>query len=801
VPEKKEREDAEQSYLRVLSHQLKSPIHAIQSLLKTITEGFTGSVNPRALHLIGRAANRASQAEEMITDLLDYQLYSQQKEAAKSPKEEFDITALLNSLSIRYISQASERDVSLRSELPLETRVLVLGDSRSMEHAIRNIIENAIKYTPAQGRVTVELSYRESEKRCLIRVSDTGYGIKESELESIFDPFYRSIKHRANISGTGLGLPIAKTVITSHGGTITAQSEENVGTTFEITLPLARVLQKKDQKTDRTRVVIIGGVTAGPKAAARLRRLNEELDITIVEKSEFLSYSGCGIPYYIAGRVNSPRALMSTADHTMRDVHFFEAIKNINTLNNTMAVAIDRGNKRIKIRELKTGKTSYLPYDKLILATGAVPDEPAIPGLDQEGIFSLYRIEDAEAIKRELAGRNAPDVFIIGGGLIGVESAESLMVAGARVTILERESCILNTMMDRDVSTKIQNELHRKGIKIVTGVRIRTIKKEKRHLSIVADEDLYRADLVILCTGVKPNNSLAKEAGLELGESEGVKVNRYLQTSDEDIYAVGDCAESINLVTKHHEYWPLGSISTKMGRIVADNIAGREREFNGSIGTAMLRAFNINIARTGLTTERAAAAGFDVETSLINGLDKAHYCENAEYVTLKVIADRETRRILGAQGYGRGDIVSKIGIFACAVTLGLTLAELFKLDLGYSPPFNSPIDITQTACLVLDNKIDGLFKTITLEEFKREKTTVGIVDVSPLSEHTLGSIPGSVNVPLENIRREEIPFDRDEKVVLYSKTSSGAYEASMYLSSRGYSKLHVLEGGYLHWAG
>jgi rhodanese-related sulfurtransferase len=256
----------------------------------------------------------------------------------------------------------------------------------------------------------------------------------------------------------------------------------------------------------------------------------------------------------------------------------------------------------------------------------------------------------------------------------------------------------------------------------------------------------------------------------------------------------------VNLITEKHEYWPLGSISTKMGRIVADNIAGRKSEFSGFIGTAMLRAFDINIARTGLTTKRAQESGFDVASCLIVGLDKTHYCEHAENVTLKVIADRKTGTIIGAQGFGRGEVVQKMAIFACAATHRITLDSLFKLDLGYSPPFNNPIDIAQTACLVLQNKIEGLFQTISAEDYKREAESLKTVDVSPLAEHSVASIPGSINVPLENIRREGIPFGRTERIVLYSKTSSGAYEACMYLKSRGYENLYVLEGGYLNWA-
>jgi rhodanese-related sulfurtransferase len=353
--------------------------------------------------------------------------------------------------------------------------------------------------------------------------------------------------------------------------------------------------------------------------------------------------------------------------------------------------------------------------------------------------------------------------------------------------------------MDSDMALKIRNELNRKGIKVVTGTRITEIRRAVDQLSIIAENGRYSADLVILSAGVKPNTELAVEAGLEIGESGGIKVNSFLQTSDDKVFAIGDCAESINLITKKHDYWPLGSISTKMGRIAADNIMERRSQFEGHIGTAMFRIFDINVARTGLTCDRARKQGFDAESVLATGLDRAHYYRESEYIFLKVIADRESRRILGAQGFGRGEVIAKIDILACAITRQMTLDEIFKLDLGYSPAFNNPIDMAQTACLVLNNKTDGLFRTISVSEMEQERSNLNLVDVSPWSEYSLNSIPGSLNIPLESIRQEGLPYDRGEPIVLYSRTSSGAYEAYMHLATKGWSNMRVLEGGYLFW--
>lgn len=789
--------ESQVNYLRILSHQLKSPINSIQSLLNTISEGFTGEIPPKTSYFLEKATNRAIEAKSMISDLLDYQVYSQKQSVSQ---EGFDVVTLTNELMDRYTPLASEKGISLRSDLPLNYKIGLLGDRRGLEHALRNVIENAIKYTPSDGTVSVLLRVLEKERTCQLSISDTGYGIPVTERDTIFEPFYRSIKHRANISGTGLGLAIVKKVVENHDGTISVESEENQGTTFTIILPYVTLNQTKVDLVDKKKIVIIGGVTAGPKAAARLRRLDEDLDISIIERKEFLSYSGCGLPSYISNKVRSPKALMSTADNTLRDVNFFESIENINVLSKTTALAINRQEKTIIGQDLVKKTTIEVPYDILVLATGSEFFVPKIPGIWQKGVYSLHSLEEADAIKKEFLQKNAQDVHIIGGGLIGVSTAESLVETGARVTILEKRSHILPRLMDFDIALKLQTELSKKGIKAITDAEILEIEKIRNHLSILTAEDSYYTDLIILSSGLKPNTSLAEKAGLEIGRSGAIEVNEYLQTSDENIYAIGDCAENINRITHKHEYWSFGSVSTKMGRIAANNIAGLLTEFQGSIGTAMFKIFDLNVARTGLTLPQAQEHGFDAESVIVTGLNKAHYYEDAEYIILKVIADKSTKVLLGAQGYGKGNVVAKIQVLACAIIQSLTLDEVFGLDLGYAPSFNNPIDLAQTACLVLNNKIDQHFKTMTVEEFEQEKNQLkGIVDVSPLSEYTFHSIPGSINIPLENIRREEIPFDKTAPVMLYSKTSSGAYKAFRFLKTKGYSNLCVLEGGYVYW--
>jgi NADPH-dependent 2,4-dienoyl-CoA reductase/sulfur reductase-like enzyme/rhodanese-related sulfurtransferase len=785
------------NFISTLSHQLKAPVATIQSLLKTITDGFTGETNVQTLQFVEKAIKKASEANRLISDLLHFQSYA---DARHIKKEDFDLNALVQSVAASYVSEASDKDVSLSVRTPENIEIIVSANIKGIEIVLRNLIDNALKYTPPNGQILVKLAAVGKTGKCTLQVTDTGSGIPAEEIGSIFNPFFRSIKSKSAVPGTGLGLAIAKTIIEGHGGAISVSSEENKGSAFKAVLPYKTIRTKKRAIVVRKKVLIIGGVTAGPKAAARIRRLDESADVTIIERSEFLSYSGCGLPSYIAGRVRSPKALMSTADNTIRDINFFESIKNITILNKTEAMDIDRKRKVVKVKDLAAGKTRDVPYDVLVLATGAASSVPDIPGISGAGIYSLHRMEDAEAIKTECSNRNARDIYIIGGGLIGIETAESLIAAGARVTILEKEPAILSNLFDADFAAKIRNSLNKKGIKVVTDVSIKKITRAANQLVFSTDKGKFLADLVILSTGVRPNSRLAHKAGLALSPIGAVKVNKYLQTSDRSIYAIGDCAESTNFLTGRHEYWPLGSISTKMGRIAADNICGRPSEFSGFIGTTMFQNFDIAIARTGLTLSSARRSGFSPESMVITGLDRAHYSKNAELVTLKIIADAKTRVILGAQAFGRGDVVRQIQIFAGAITRKLTLSDLFALDLGYAPVFNNPIDLSQTACCVLLSKIEGLIRTMTIDQFNKEIGGLHVIDVSPVSERIFTTIPGSINAPLENLRREGVPFDKKDKCVLYSKTSSRAYEAYRYLVSRGYSNISFLEGGYAYWA-
>jgi NADPH-dependent 2,4-dienoyl-CoA reductase/sulfur reductase-like enzyme/rhodanese-related sulfurtransferase/two-component sensor histidine kinase len=802
----KEEKLPEQDYIRLLSHQLKSPINAIESLLNTILEGYAGGLDEQTRYILKKAVGRSGEAREIIADLLDYELYS---ETAYDEGDEIDVIKLCEGLESRYLVTASDSNISFRTDFPRAVSIFVLGDEKGLEHALRNLLENAFKYTSPRGSVSFSIIADTDKKTCTLSVADTGTGLPKDEHKQIFEPFYRSVTHRSGTPGTGLGLPIVKRVVDSMGGRIEVESEEGKGSTFSIVLESLRIEDRITDQTPQQRVVIIGGVTAGPKTAARLRRLDERIDITIVEKGGFLSYSGCSLPGYISGKISSPTALMISGDCTVHDIDFFETIENVKVLNNTLAVSIEKKNRTVQITDMGSGKKSQLPYDVLVLATGAVPSVPKIPGIDRKGIFTLRSIEDAEAIRHTLTAGVARDVCIVGGGLIGISAAEELQDAGARITILEKKDCILQTMFDDDMALRLQAELNHKGIKVITNTEVTEIEAggdSKANPNNIAGETLlirtnqgtYSADIIIISAGVTPNTDLARQAGLDIGESGGIIVNNRLGTSDECIYAVGDCAESSHLTTGKHEYWPLGSVSTKMGRIAADNICGRDVEFTGSIGTTLFKMRNLNAARTGLTTRSALREGFDAASTVIAGRDNPKK-DPGEYIVLKIISDRKTGVVIGAQGFGIGNVAGKIEIAAMATSQKLTLMDVFRMDLGYSPDYNSPIELTQTACLTLQNRIDGKVSFISPDELDENRDNLHLVSVCPANIHAENAIPGAINVPLERLRSEGLPFDRSSNIVIYSRTSAGAYKAYRYLIHRGYESARVLEGGYLFW--
>lgn len=787
-------EEGGSDYTRFVSHQLKSPIHAIQSLLRTITEGYTGDIPEQTRFTLEKAISRAGEATEIVGALLDFEQYS--REGGIELKE-IEVLSILKSLSKNFSLAATEKDIVMNTSLPEDRNVFIRGDAHAFDQAVRNLLENAVKYTPQYGRIDVKCDARAADSRLTVIVSDTGEGIAPDEQDKLFTPFFRSAKHKKTKPGTGLGLAIVKRIVDAHGGAIRVESKEGEGTTFTLGFPIIREEVLKEGSAVKRRVVIIGGVTSGPKAAARLRRLSEDLDITVLEEKEFLSYSGCEIPEYLRNRNESTRDLISTPYHRVRNSRFFQGFKDITVFNNTKATAIDTEKRVVEAVNLRSKSRSRFPYDQLIIASGSKPFDSGIPGIDNPKVYTVYSLEGAKRLKQRLAENPAQDGFIIGGGLIGATLAQSLLEMGTRITILEKEPRILGAYLDADMSRKLENLFSRKGIRIMTGITISRIRDAGEGLEVETTEGTFHSDFIILSAGVRPRSELAAEAGLAIGPAGGIQIGEDLRTSEDTIYAVGDCAESVHLLTGTHEFWPLGSVSTKMGRLAADSIAGKEVRFTGSLGTTMFKCFDLQVARTGLTRQRAAELGFTPEAVVVTGTDKPVHRSESGSVFMKVCCDTETRRIIGAQAIGSGDAAGKISLLAACISAGMSLSEVFGLDLGYAPYFNQPIDIIQTACGVLENKMDGLIRTLSREALDElsEDTVPVFINPGPASNGFL--LPGSFEIHPERIRTEGLPFRKDRPILLYCRTSALAYQAYGYLKNTGYRNVSVLEGGAL----
>mgnify|MGYP001159333785 FL=1 len=562
------------------------------------------------------------------------------------------------------------------------------------------------------------------------------------------------------------------------------------------------------------KVVIIGGVAAGPKVAAKLRRLDPEVEITIIEKGKFLSYAGCGLPYYISGEIKEYRELMETPIGVMRDPEFFENMKRIKVLNRTEAIRIDRENKRVEIKDLESGEVSSLPYDYLVLATGAKVSIPPIsavdlnhPGValfptDLAHVYTLHGVEDAEAIRWTIKEKLARRAVIIGGGLIGMEMAESLVKSGLEITILEILPEIL-PILDEDMGILVRRYCQSEGINIRVGEGAQRLEGEGGVVKrVITDKGSYEADMVVIATGFKPNDDLARKAGLEVGERGGIKVDLFLRTSDPFIFAAGDCIEIENLVCGQPAYMPMGSLANKQGRVVAMNLAGRREAFRGALNSVIFKVFDYTVARSGLGAKQAQNLGYDVEYSLVPAPDRAHYFPGAKQVIIKLVADKRSGRVLGAQMIGKGEVTKSIYALATLLNYQGKVEDISNLDLPYAPPYASAIDNLCLAANVLRNKLEGDMVGISSQEVEKKRKRGEdfiLLDVRTPREYQNIRIPGSVLIPLAELPARANELSPDKEIVTICAAGLRGYEASLILKSKGFQKVMVMDGGMATW--
>lgn len=563
------------------------------------------------------------------------------------------------------------------------------------------------------------------------------------------------------------------------------------------------------------KVLVIGGVAAGPKVAARLRRLDPEAEITIVEKGRFISYSGCSLPYYVGGVVKEQKELVATPAGVARDPAFFQKVFNVNVLTGTEALRVDRAGRRVEVRDAQG--TRWLPYDVLVLATGAKPSVPKLPGIELPNVFTLHRIEDAEGLKACLsagacpAGEGQPHYFehppphrhavVIGGGLIGVEAAEALAHIGCRVAVVEVLPQIL-PMLDAEMARLVHLHMEAKGVRVLTGSTAKAIEGTERAEAVVVGEERLLADAVVVAVGVRPNADLAREAGLELGPTGGIKVDPSMRTSDPAIYAAGDCTEDRHLVTGKPVFLSNGANANKKGRVAANAIAGRPDQFPGIVGSAVCKVFDLAVARTGLSEREARSLGYEAETCTVPGPDKVHHYPGAKSLILKLVADRTTRKLLGAQAVGPGDAARRIDVAATALIAGMTVDQMANLDLCYAPPFSAAMDNVLVAANVLRNKLDGLMHGIGAAEVKARRDAgedLVLLDVRTPAEHERVQLPGATLIPLGALRQRAAELPRDKEIVPFCTISLRGYAAERILRALGFTRVRVLEGGLAAW--
>ena len=549
------------------------------------------------------------------------------------------------------------------------------------------------------------------------------------------------------------------------------------------------------------KVVIIGGVAAGPKTAAKIVRQNPDAQVTVLEKGRFLSFAGCGLPYYVSGVVKEQKALMSTPVGVVRDAAFFQKVKNVKVLTETEALEIDRAGKRVRARHNGQTDDLWLEYDKLVLATGARPIIPPIPGVVLENIITLHSVPDSEKLKTLAAQSKGREVVIVGGGLIGVEVVESLLEYDCHITLVEMMPHILR-MLDWEMARLVERNMELYGVKVLTNTTVTSFEGEGKVSAVITSRGRLPADLVVLGIGVKPNADLARAAGLQVGVTSGIKVNESLQTSDPDIYAVGDCAESMDLVTGKPCYVPMGSTANKQGRVAAINICGGQDRFPAILGSAVCRVFDFCVARTGLTEASARQLGYNTVTVLVPEADHPHYMPQAKLIIIKLVVDKATRKLLGAQAVGPGEGDKRMDIAAMAITAGMTVDQLSKVDLCYAPPYSPALDNIITAANVARNKLDGLVSGITPMEVKAQldaKKDFLFLDVRTPLEFKQEHLPGSTLIPLGELRSRlgELPKDKD--IVTFCKVSLRGYEAARILQGAGFTRVRVMDGGVAVW--
>ena len=543
------------------------------------------------------------------------------------------------------------------------------------------------------------------------------------------------------------------------------------------------------------KVVIVGGVAGGASAAARIRRLDESAEIIVFEKTGYISYANCGLPYYIGD------VITDSSDLTLQTPESFWKRFRISVKVNHEVTNIDVTQKTVTVKNLLTGTECEEPYDKLLLSPGAKPVRPNLPGIDSEKIFSLRTVEDTFRIHDYLEKTKAQSAVIVGGGYIGIEVAENLKEKGLNVTIVQRPNQLMNTL-DYDMASFVHSKLRAKGISLRLNSNVTSFRQDgERIVTLLEDNSEIAADMVLLAIGVAPENSLAKQAGLKLGVKGSIVVNDRMETSVQDIYAVGDAIQVKHFVTEEDTVIALAGPANKQGRIAADNICGGDSHYQGSMGSSIIKIFDMTVAGTGLTEKVAKSMGIDCESVVLSPASHAGYYPGAKVMTMKVVFEKDTWKLLGAQIVGTEGVDKRLDVLATAMHAGMKANMLKDLDLAYAPPFSSAKDPVNMAGFMIENIRNGFVKQYHWDEIADlpRDGSVTLLDARTVWEYQQGHIDGYINIPVDDLRERMNEIDDSKPVYVICQSGLRSYIACRILTQNGFD-CYNFSGGYRFYA-
>ena len=539
------------------------------------------------------------------------------------------------------------------------------------------------------------------------------------------------------------------------------------------------------------KVLIVGGAAGGATAAARIRRLDETAEITVFERSGYISYANCGLPYYIGGVITDPEEL------TLQTPESFFSRFRINMKVHHEVTAIHPDQKTISVRNSKTGEEFEESYDKLILSPGAKPTQPRLPGVGIKKVFTLRTVEDTFHIKEYINKNQPKSAVLAGGGFIGLELAENLKELGMDVTIVQRPKQLMNPF-DADMASFIHSEMRKHGVKLALGHTVEGFEEKDGGIDILLKDEMpLHADMVVLAIGVTPDTHLAKDAGLELGIKGSIVVNDRMETSAPDIFAAGDAVQVKHYVTGKEALISLAGPANKQGRIIADNICGGDSRYPGSQGSSVIKVFDMTAATTGMNETNARKAGLDVDTVILSPMSHAGYYPGGKVMTMKVVFEKETYRLLGAQIVGYEGVDKRIDVLATAIHAGMKATELKDLDLAYAPPYSSAKDPVNMAGFMIDNISKGILKQWHLEDVDLlpRDGSVTLLDVRTVREYGNGHIEGFKNIPVDELRERLDEIEKDKPVYVICQSGLRSYIGTRILEGNGY-KAYNFSGGF-----